>query len=279
MVTQNKTYENEVRVCIAIQKIGKATNKEIFAKLQEEGIKITQKQVEKASTNLQKRGIVSLNYDNSSGYAVKAFSLSKSIFSRDIPIAHYKDIVDTNDPEIKKLIVELEKKKQTNKGRLPDIRDYYICEVKFEVIDKVLGFMPFEEEGFNQHYRMNNEIVLLPSHFRAWLAINMRAMNKSESLARNYIGFNYGIVKLKGETEIVQFPVLDQHQGRGIIKYEVIPSGSTITTKFRIPKTELTPTAFKRFLIDIGEMPIKGLSGRAMTGYGHLKVNEFKVIE
>jgi hypothetical protein len=278
MKEQNKSYENEVRVCIAIQKIGKATAEEIKEKLEEEEIKLTLKQIQKACNNLQKRGIISLGYDSSSGYAVKSYNMSKSIFSRDIPIAHYKDIVDTNDPEIKKLISELEEKKLTSKGKLPDIRDYYICEVKFEVVDKILGFMPFEEEGFNQHYKLNNEIVLLPTHFRAWLSVNMRAINKSESLARNYIGYNYGYVKLKGKTEIVQFPVLDQHQGRGIVKYEVIPSGSIISTKFRIPKTEFTPEAFKSFLIDIGEMPIKGLSGRAMTGYGHLKVNEFNVI-
>src|SRR3989304_1731528 len=168
------SYEQEVRVCIAVQKIGKATNQEIYEKLKSEGVKITLKQIEKATTNLQKRGLLSLNYDNESGYATKAYSMAKSIFSRDIPIAHYKDVVDTNDPEIKKLMEELEEKKETSKGRLPDHRDYFIVNIKFEVIDKVLGFMPFKEEGFNQHYRQGDKIILLPTHFRAWVGRNLR---------------------------------------------------------------------------------------------------------
>jgi hypothetical protein len=274
---KTKTYENEVRVCIAIQKLGKATDEEIFNKLGEDKVKITLKQVAKATTNLQKRGLVSLNYDNSSGYAVKAYSMSKSIFSRDIPIAHYKDIVDTEDPDIKKLIEELEEKKKTSKGRLPDHRDYYMAEVTFEVVDKVLGFMPFKEEGFLQHYRQGDEIVLLPTHFRAWFAKNLRLINKSESV-KNYIGFNYGKVKVKGKLTAEQFPILDGNQGKGINKFEAIPEGSTITTKFRVPSSDFKKTEFKEFLTTICEMPIRGLSGRAITGYGHLKITEYKTV-
>jgi len=267
-------YESEVRVCIAIQKLGKATDEEIFNKLTDDKIKITLKQVTKATTNLQKRGLVSLNYDNSSGYAVKAYSMAKSIFSRDIPIAHYKDMVDTEDPEIKKLIEELEEKKKTSKGRLPDHRDYYMVEITFEVVDKVLGFMPFTAEGFLQHYRQGDNLVLLPTHFRAWFGKNLRLINKSESV-KNYVGFSYGYVKVNGKLAIEQFPILDGNQGRGINKFEVIPAGSTISTKFRVPASDFTKTEFREFMNTICEMPIRGLSGRAITGYGHLLIKEY----
>ncbi len=277
MKSKNIPYQREVQTCICVQKLGKATDEEICEKLTADGVKITLKQVAKASTNLQKRGLLSLNYDNSSGYAVKAYSMAKSIFSRggDIPIAHYKDIVDTEDPDIKALITELEEKKQTSKGRLPDHRNYYVVEVTFEVLDKVLGFMPFKEEGFMQHYRQGKEIVFLPTHFRAWFAKNLRLLNKSESL-KNYIGYSYGNVKLKGDLEIVQFPILDGNQGRGINKFEVIPQGSTITIKFRVPETDFTKTEFKQFLETIGEMPIRGFGGRSISGYGRLKIVEYK---
>ena len=82
MENQYKQYDDEVRVCIAIQKIGKATDEEILDKLKSEGIKITLAKVTKATTNLQKKGLVSLNYDSSSGVAVRAYSMAKSIFSR-----------------------------------------------------------------------------------------------------------------------------------------------------------------------------------------------------
>lgn len=279
MTEQDKSiYEDEVRVCIAIQKLGKATDEEIHKKLTEEGIKITLKKVTKSTTNLQKKGLVSLNYDSSSGYAVKAYSMSKSIFSRGgPPLAHYKDIVDTNEPEIKELITVLEAKKGTNKGKMPDIREYYIVEVTFEVMDKILGFMPFTEEGFMQHYKVNDKVTLLPTHFRAWIGRNLRLINKSDSI-KNYIGYSYGNVEVKGKLQIEQFPILDGNQGRGINKFEAIPEGSIIKTKFRVPSTEFTQSAFKEFLQTICEMPLRGLSGRAITGYGHLKITEFKVL-
>ncbi len=271
------TYEDEVRVCIAVQKIGQATPTEILEKLQEEGIKITEKKIEKGCNNLQKKGIFSLNYDNSSGVAEKAYSLAKSIFSRDIPIAHYKDIVDTSDPEIKKLIKVLDQKKETNKGRLPDYRDYYLVEVEFEVVDKVLGFMPFTKVGYLEFYRKEKEIIFLPTHFRAWLGVNLRLVNKNESI-KNYIGYDYGHVTLKGKTGVEQFPILDGGQGRGINKFESIGEGSTIKTRFRVPATLFKRTDFKSFLETIGEMPLRGFSGRSITGYGHLKLKSFKVM-
>ena len=272
----NKTSEQEVRCCIAVQKLGQATNEEILEKLTSDKIKITAKQVEKATNNLQKKGLLSLSYDNSSGLAEKSYNMAKSIFSRDIPIAHYKDIVDTSNQEIKALIDELEIKKGTNKGRLPDHRDYYMCKVVFEVKDKVLGFMPFKKQGVNEHYREGKDIILLPTHFRAWIGHNLRILNKSNSV-RNYLGYSTGYVKVKGKTTFEQFPVLDGGQGRGIVKYEAIPKGSLIETKFRVPKSDFNQTEFKAFLTTIGEMPIRGFGGRAITGYGRLGIKEFKV--
>lgn len=276
LLTLAERYSNEVRVCIAIQKLGKATVEEVEQKLDSEGIIIKESKISKACTNLQKRGLVSLNYDNSSGYAVKAYSMAKSIFSRDIPIAHYKDVVDTNDESIKTLLKSLEEPKKTNKGKMPDIRDYFLAKVKFKVVDCVLGFMPFTEEGFNQHYRQGKEVVLLAQHFRAWVRSNLRIINKTESL-KDYIGFNYGTVKLNGKIEVMQFPILDGHQGKGIIKYESIPSGSIIETSFRVPGTEFTSEEFKKFLEIIGESPLRGFGGRSMTGYGRLEIVEFDV--
>lgn len=272
-----KKYEDEVRVCIAIQKIGKATDEEILKKLTDEGIKITLKKVTKATTNLQRKGLVSLGYDNSSGYAEKAYSMAKSIFSRGgAPLAHYKDIVDTSDPEIKVLIDELEQKKGANKGRLPDHRDYYLVDVTFEVQDYVLGFMPFEKEGFLQHYKQGDEYILLPTHLRAWFSVNLRLINKSDSL-KNYIGFNYAQIELNGKMETKQFPILDGNQGRGINKFEAIPKGSLIRTSFRVPESDFKKKEFEDYLKLICEFPLRGLSGRAITGYGRLKLKEFKV--
>lgn len=269
-------YEDEVRVCIAIQKLGKATPREIAEKLLEGDIKLSEKKISRLCDNLQKKGIVSIGYVEENGLSAKSFSMAKSIFKRDIPIAHYKDITDY--PEAKELIKELEMQKGTSKGRLPDHRDYYSVEVKWEVMDSILGFMPFKEQGFNQHYRNNEgKIIFLPIHFRAYLKKNLRLINKSESL-KDYIGYAYGEVELKGDVRVEQFPVLDGNQGRGIIKYEAIPKGSVITTKFILPESDFKKEDFRKFLQMIGEMPLRGFGGRAVTGYGHLKLVHFAII-
>lgn len=277
MNTLSKEHHETLQVCMAIQKIGKATVDEIYDKLYKEGVDIKKKRIEKITTNLQKKGICSLNYDNESGYVKKAYSMSKGIFVRgaDIPIAHYKDIVDTDDPLAKELIDKLEQKKGTNKGRLPDHRDYYNVFVEFEVLDKVLGFMPFKEVGFNQHYRSGEEVFFLPQHFRAWFSHNLRLINKSESL-KNYIGFDRGYVKMNGEMQIVEFPILDGNQGRGINKYEVIPAGSKIKTSFSVPKSDFSAEEFKNFLLLICARPIRGFGGRSITGFGRLGISDFR---
>ena len=270
----NKQPLNELRVTLAIQTLGKATDQEIYDRLIKEGFDITLKKVQKATTNVQKRGLISINYDNSSGYAVKAYSMSKSIFSRGgAPLAHYKDIIKEDDIFYKEFIESYEQKKNINKGRLPDHRDYNLIEITFEVLDKVLGFMPFTEEGFMEHYREDGNIILLPSHFRAWVGLNLRLINKSDSL-KNYIGFNKGIVTLKGKTEIVQFPILDGNQGRGINKFEVLPKGTIIKTCFQVPDSDFPKEEFMKFLKLICSNPIRGFGGRSMTGYGHLKIVE-----
>lgn len=268
-------WDNEVRVCIAVQKLGKGRVDEIFEYLSDAGVKITKKQAEKAATNLQKRGIFSIAYEQVDGLAQIAYCMAKSIFTRDIPKAHYTDIVDTADPEIKNLIEELEEKKNTNKGRKPDHADYYIAEVTFEVSDKILGFMPMHEQGFMEHYRdEKGNIILLPQHFRAWIRDNLRLKNLSESL-KDYFGFNYGKVTLSRKTYVEQYPILDGNQGRGINKFEAIPQGSTITTSFVVPATDFPEDKFKKFLEDIGIGGLKGLSGRAVTGCGRLVVRKF----
>jgi len=269
-------YENEVRVCIAVQKLGKATNEEILTKLKEDNIRITLKQIEKATTNLQKRGILSLNYDTSKGYSQKAYSMSKSIFSRDVPIAHYKDIVDTSNPEIKKLIKELQEKKGTGKGRMPDYRNYYIVEVEFKVQDKILGFMPFKTENYLEFYRDDGKIIFLPSHFRAWIGVNLRLENKTER-TKNYIGYNYGVAS-KEKTKRISLSIIDGGQGKGMRDYETLEKGTIIKTKFRVPETLFTKEKFKKFLETIGEFPIRCFGGRATAGYGHLKLTNFNVI-
>jgi len=275
---KDRKEELELAVCIAIQKVGLATVDDIVEKLKEWEIKATKSNVRRFCMNLQKKSLVSLNYVQKDGLSKSAYSLSKGIFQRDIPIANYKDIVDLkNTKEAKEFIEKMEKKKEICKGRLPDHRNYYMVEVKFEVLDKVLGFMPFHEQGFNEHYRDGKNIILLPCHFRAWVGTNLRLVNKPESM-KNYIGFNYGKIELNGnKIERMEFTVLDRKQGRGFVKYEALPKGTTITTAFRVPETDFIRTEFKKFLETICSNPIRGLSGRAITGFGHLKLLEYKV--
>lgn len=268
-------YQEETGVCLAIQKIGQATIPEILKKLKEWKFNIEPQKVKKYCKNLQKKGLISLNYTTVNGISTNAYSLSKSIFQRDIPIAHYKDIVDSD--LVKEFIEKTEEKKNASKGRKPDHCKYFSVNVVWIVKDKVLGFMPKDDPDFLQHYRDGEKIIFLPAHFRAYLGQNFRLLDKSESL-KNYIGTDYGEVRLNGKKlEVVEFSILDGHQGKGMRKYEVIPAGASISTKFRVPETDFKPEEFKSFLKEIGELPIRGFGGRSSI-YGRLLLKEFNVI-
>jgi len=273
-----------ISVAIAIQKEGQATVEEIKEKLEfmknkkQIDFSITENQVIRECKKLQKKGLISTNYVQQEGRSVLAYSPSKPLFQRGIEGMQFKDIVDSE--YAKDLIQELDKKKGANKGRLPDIRDYYEAQLKWEVTDEigVLGFIPRTKEGYLEHYRNSKEeIVFLPKHFRAYIRNNLRIANKSN--LHNYMRFDYGSVEMNGhKTSKVDHYILDGRQGRGQGTHEAIPKGAIIKTSIGVPeKGGLTPKEFENFIKEIAEKPIRGFGGASSQGFGKLKLIECKI--
>lgn len=258
-------FKDEVEVVIAIQKIGKATIEEIGEFTQTFGNPLKIKKIQNLCDKLQKKGIISISYTE----GIKSYSMSKGIFSRGgPPIAHFNDIVSPQDEsiadELKELISLLEEKKGINKGRKPDICDYYLVNVTFKLIrGNIYGFWPINSERL-EHYRdQKGKIIFLPKHFRAWLRCNARLVNKTDSI-KDYIGFNYGEVKLSGNTSFESGSILDGRQGRGIQKWETIPVGSEISTTFSVPATIFKKEDFREFLNRCsGDFSLRGFGGRS----------------
>ncbi len=170
-----------------------------------------------------------------------------------------------------------------SKGRKPDHCKYYTVEVEWEVLDKILGFMPFTSDpDLLCHYRdEKGKIIFLPAHFRAYLGQNLRIDDKSASL-KNYFRTDYGYVELNGKKiEVEEMFIVAGHggqrMGRGMRKYEIVPAGALIRTRFGVPGTDFKPKEFEEFLSKVGEFPIRGFGGRSSV-YGRLKLNNFKVV-
>lgn len=292
MKNLEEKYQKSILVAIAIQKEGQATVEEIHEKIQEMFKKkqtpfsLTQKQIERECKKLQKKNLISTNFIQQDGVSELAYSPSKPLFSRGVEGMQFMDIVDS--AEAKGLIEELDETKRANKGRLPDIRDYYRVEATWQVTDEigVLGFMPFTKEGYLEHYRDDKKnIIFLPKHFRAYIRANQRIVSKCQ--LHNYLSYDYGRVKLNGNVGKVngsacglsktEHFVLDGHQGRGRVIHEVIPKGSKISTTFRVPeKGGLTKAEFRKFLEDVAEQPIRGFGGASSQGFGRMKLIDFK---
>jgi len=269
-------YEQELLVCIAVQHKGLASVEEIQSKLEEQEIKMNKTTIKRLCKNLQKKDIISLNYEGST----TMFSMKKNLFARGVPTAHYKDFLKNDElaAELKERLEELEKIAGVNKGRKPDWCDYYTVKVQLKVTDGILGFMHKDKDVETLlHYREENgDLVLLPSHFKAWIRDNQRLINQTSM--HRYIGFSKGHIVLNGsELGMKRYPVLDGHQGRGFRNYELVPKGAMIITQFDVPG-KIPPEKFKAFIEQLGNRPLKGLTGRSSMGdFGRFTITEFDI--
>lgn len=283
--TLSEQDQKIVAVAIAIQKEGQATIEEIKKKVdqiikkEKLNFSMTEKQVIRICKKLQKKNLISTNFIiDDTGLRTLAYSPSNPLFRRGIEGMQFMDIVDSEGGEF---IKSLDLKKSANKGRLPDIRDYYTTEVTWKVTDEVgcLGFIPVTKESYLEHYRNDKgEVILMPKHFRAYIRENQRTINKSN--LHHYMRFDYGQVTLNGtKLKKTQHFVLDGHQGRGEVTHEVIPKGALIKTTFGVPsKGGLTSQEFKKFLSDIASHPIRGLGGASSQGFGRLELVDFRIM-
>jgi hypothetical protein len=272
--------DEKILVCISIQHLGQASLDDIQAKLVENKIDISKQRIKKYCTQLQKKDILSINYRQEKGENITCYSMKKSLFSRGIPTAHYQDFIKSPEAkELQKVLEEYENIEGVNKGTKPVFCDYYSVDMELEFLDGCLGFMPYDDEEINQFYRDDDKkIILLASHFRAWFRENQRLINQS-SLHR-YIAFQRGKIILNGE-KIKTFvaPILDQRQGRGIKKWELLPKGTKVQTSISVP-SKMPPDKLQHFLEQAGLNPLKGLTGRSsMNDFGRFKLTQFKITQ
>lgn len=239
--------EREVAVCIAIQKLGKASVDKIITKIEKWKGRITEKQVTKCCENLRARDLLSvdLSEKNDEGISVKKYLMKKIKLA--IPeVAQIKDLVD--DPSINPLKEELDRAKKTHKKGLKQY-DYYRVDVVFDVDGEIQGFVP-DSKGVLMHYRAGNDIIFHQYHFKNWIRNNLPIINKSSSSISN-IRFFSGKVNLNGsKTKIIEKYVTNIESGfhssrgtggRGTRKAECLTKGMQITTSFSFPREFINP--------------------------------------
>jgi len=274
--------EREVGVCIAIQKIGFASNKEIIEKITLWGGKISEKQVDKCAENLRRRGLLSIDFTTKEGgvsvkkYAMKSIKLS-------IPeVAQIKDIVD--DASLNPLKEELDRSKKTMKKGLKNF-DYYLAEVEFTNKGDIQGFIP-DKEGIVRHYKANNRIVFHQYHFKNWFRANLPLINRSANSIGD-IKFQEGEVITDKECIVIEkfitniesgFSGSNGTGGRGVRKVECLPIGSIIKTSFAIPRELIHPDKFIKAL-EVMTTLGSAFGGGAKLSTGKLIVKNVKIVK
>jgi len=266
--------EREVAVCIAIQKLGKASVLEVVNKIGEWNGKITEKQVSTIAEKLRSRDLLSIDLSekDESGISIKRYLMKKIKLS--IPeIAQIKDIVD--DPSINPLKDELDRSKKTRKKGLKSF-DYYKVEVAFEVQGDIQGFVP-NPEGVLAHYRdSNGELIFHQYHFKNWLRSNLPLINRTSSSIGD-IRFSNGKIMLNGKKpKVIEryvtnidsgFSSSQGTGGRGTRSAEVLPQGTKVITSFSLPREFIDPGKIqKAFDVICGEASSFGGNHKLSTG-------------
>lgn len=250
--------ERDVWVCIATQKIGLASIKEIVQKIENWNGKITEIQASKCAENLRMRGILSIDLSekDSNGISMKKYKM-KSIKLSVPEVGQVKDIVDNE--YIKPLIEELDRSKKTRKKGLKTF-DYYVADVVFKTKGLVQGFSP-DKEGIVKHYREDGKVVLYGYHFRNWFRANLPLINRSASSIGD-IKFIDGEVEPNGECFTIEKYVTNVESGffssrgtggRGSRIIECLPVGTKIKTSFIIPRDLIAPDRFNKALEIFGK--------------------------
>ncbi len=255
---QNKAYrftsepEREVGVCIAIQKLGRASVLEIKDKIEEWNGSMTEKQISKCAESLRARDLLSIDLtEKNNGISIKRYLMKKIKLA--IPeVAQIKDLVD--DPSINPLKEELDRSKKTRKKGLKTF-DYYKIEVAFDVEGDIQGFIPNDKELL-MHYRDSNEgIIFHQYHFRNWLRNNLPLINRTSSSIGDIRFFN-GVVKMnENKVKIIERYITNIESGfmssrgtggRGTRKSEALPSDSLVITQFGFPRDFINPEKIQK---------------------------------
>ena len=252
-------FEKEIAVLIAVQKEGRPTIEDIGEKLKEWSINLASREITELCENLRRRDLLSIILERDGQLSVRKYALNKI---KNIPnVAHYKDIVDYK--EGKELLKYLDKTKGVNKGRTPDIKDYWKVQIVLRVKPgmTVRGFIPEGEVQGAFYKDMKGNPIFKPRHFQKFIGLNMRLVNKPESQA-DYIGFTIGQVKLNGSPIGKEETYIQVHRtGSGVKIWETLQEGAEIITTANVPQTLFEVEEFRKFLELVTTFGLVGLGG------------------
>jgi hypothetical protein len=214
-LTQVEKFERELAVLIAIQHLGRATIEEIkeyTSKMKDsKGIfyRLQLRSVKTLCDKLRSKTLISMNYDSTEDGQQVVYNMQRG-FVKFPEIAQIKDVL--KQPQLKTYLKELENTAGIKKEK--NINNYYICRVKWEVVDGIAGFYP-DKNKINLHYRdSEGNIVFYPNHFKKYIEKNLPVWNKA-SYVKDKIGVTYGRATIKGKTYVSEHFVLVRGDVKG----------------------------------------------------------------
>lgn len=288
--------ELSVLAAFVIQKLGKASNPNIEAKIAEMGGTVNEHLLAQATEALQRRGILSYaSGRRPSGERERQWVMRRTDFAPALEMAHITDLLPrlVATAEAKALIAELNGAEaeaapdETKKATRPLGYDEYVtCVAKFLTINQLLGSQPSspylealvkaskhrDVQADMRFWRdaASGDLALCSDALRGWLRTGLRTIGLSEAAA-SYVAVSDAVIVPQKKLTQAAFPIIDQrtNAGAGIATYECLAPHETFEVTFQLPtRGVMTPKQFKSWLARYAPNPIRGLSPARGARFG-----------
>ena len=158
--------------------------------------------------------------------------------------------------------------------------DYYDCEAVIVLTTVSLGGFPdLETEKCVFERDASGKILLHNKYWRAIIRDMAKLNNRNLPATIKDHVFTYPTeLEHSGKLSELSFPIQSGGTGRGLSIHEVLPIGTEIKAKFRVPRSVFKPNEFHEMLRMAGELI--GLSpAKHKMGYGRYTVTKFRELK
>lgn len=298
--------EVQVLTLFFVQKLGKASNRDLQERFDAVGAVVNPHLLAQATEALQGRKLLSYGRGRApSGENMRQWVMRRAIWSSPLEVAHISDLLPKliATAETSALLDELnDQEREDNPAgggkaqRKLGYQDYVDCRAEFVTLDEMIGSQPASpwldeliarsphgkdvKEANIRFWRdyATGAIKIGSDAVRGWLRTGLRSIGFSDAVAQYVSVSDITIVPEKPLIQVA-LPVIDPRtkEGKGLNTHECLQPGQRFTILFRIPTHGfLTADQFKVWLAAYGPAPIRGLSPARSARFGKVALVAFE---
>ena len=286
-----------------VQKLGKASASDVGERIKDNDGVINEHLLDQALEALRGRGLLSYARGaKRSGESVKMYKTTKVKWASPPEVAHIKDLLPelVKTEEAGRIINILNGAEEIGDGQKKSKRklgyaEYWEIELHFRLLNPILGSQPdspwLRKTVKSSKVKAPAECDLrfwrdditgqpmIPSDVVAgWLRTGIRVgLSKSDVVAK-YIAADDILLDVK-EVYQTALPIIVDNKGAGIGTYELIPAGTKISTRIRIPARGIAdPMSFVLWIASYAPKPLRGLSPARGRRFGKMELVDYKIL-